>query len=265
MEEQLTFVNSRGLRLQGLLTMPESGHCLPLVISCHGFSSSKNSRTNTLLAPSLKEAGIACLRFDFTGHGDSEGDIGEITISRGVEDLKSVMSSVLTMTSIDPDRIGLFGSSFGGNVALWYVSLYGKARAIALKAPASDFASVLEKQAGPDGIWEWQRQEPLQAGGLADPTGEGFRSDYALYEDSKRFDTYELVKEIGCSVFITHGDHDEVVPMYQSILLARAIGGRARLEAIAGAGHTFENEGELERVISRSVQFLQQQLAAPRS
>jgi pimeloyl-ACP methyl ester carboxylesterase len=240
--------------------MPEQRAVAPLVISCHGFLSSKNSRTNNLLASGLQKAGIACLRFDFTGHGDSEGDVGAITVSRGVDDLKSAISSILNVASIDLDRIGLFGSSFGGNVALWYTSLYGKVRAVALKAPLSDFASVLEAQIGLEEVREWQIQGSLRVGSLTSLAGEGLRFDYTLYEDSKKHNTYELIRDIGCSVLISHGDRDEVVPLRQSLQLARAIGRTARLDVIAGAGHAFENEGELDGVIDNSVQFLRQQL-----
>ncbi len=260
MEVRLRFANSQGLKLAGLFRLP-SGVCRPpLVVACHGFLSSKDSLTNSLLADRLERLGIACLRFDFSGHGDSEGDVSEISLARGVDDLKSALESVIGQRVIDADRIGLFGSSFGGNVVLWHTAWDERIKAVALKAPVSDLAAVFEKQAGPDRIKEWRERGSAEIGDLSEPAGRIYRFNYSLYAGARAQDTYELAERIRCKVLIAHGDQDEVVPLEQSVRLAERIGPGARLAVIAGAGHTFANDGELERVIEQAAGHLGQEL-----
>jgi hypothetical protein len=261
MEERFfRFTNSNGLRLAGLLRLP-SGVCRPpLIVACHGFLSSKNSLTNNLLADRLERDGLACFRFDFSGHGDSEGDLSEISLARGVDDLKSALETVIGQRVIDEARIGLFGSSFGGNVVLWHIARDERIMAAALKAPVSDLAALLEKQAGSDRIREWRERGWAEIGDLAAPNSRTYRFDYTLYAGARALDTYELAARIRCPVLIIHGDQDEVVPLEQSVRLAERIGQGARLSVMAGAGHTFANEGELQGVIEQAAGHLGQGL-----
>ena len=92
MEEQILFTNSQGLRLAVILSRPMRRHKLPIVVTCHGFGSGKDSETNRRLVQRLNQLGIASLRFDFSGHNDSEGDIARVTVSQGVDDLRSAVT-----------------------------------------------------------------------------------------------------------------------------------------------------------------------------
>ena len=56
------------------------------------------------------------------------------------------------------ENLGLFGASFGGTVVLWYAYVHNKVKAIALKAPISDYAAVREMQLGKDGIEKWKKE-----------------------------------------------------------------------------------------------------------
>jgi alpha/beta superfamily hydrolase len=58
-----------------------------VIILCHGFTTSKDSSTNIELEQKLNSKNIATLRFDFFGHGESEGDFKNITISEAVDDI----------------------------------------------------------------------------------------------------------------------------------------------------------------------------------
>ncbi|MAH42743.1 alpha/beta hydrolase, partial [archaeon] len=70
MKKKLTFQNSKGDKLVGILS--DSGS-KTIVIMCHGFTSSKESGTYINLEKMLNEKGIATFRFDFYGHGESDG------------------------------------------------------------------------------------------------------------------------------------------------------------------------------------------------
>ncbi|MFQ5721848.1 MAG: serine aminopeptidase domain-containing protein, partial [Candidatus Aminicenantales bacterium] len=81
MKKKLFFKNSQGLKLCGILSNPTSQKDKLIVILCHGFLRSKEGRTYISLEEILNQAGISTFRFDFFGHGQSEGKFEEITSS----------------------------------------------------------------------------------------------------------------------------------------------------------------------------------------
>jgi pimeloyl-ACP methyl ester carboxylesterase len=253
MEESVFFTNSLGLRLSGILSRPVQTHKLPLVIMCHGFGSDKNNDLNQLLVQQLDQLSIASLRFDFMGHNDSEGDIAHVTVSQGVDDLRSTVQSLERYAWIDHSAVGLFGHSYGGDVVLRYAADYNQAKVIALLAPVSDYSRVKERKFGAQGIREWKTRgyAPEDANGSIVPLS------YEFYEDAKSHNTYELAQRINVDCLILHGGEDDVVPLKQSQALAEALGPRSQLHIINKAGHGFAGPGQMESVISETTRFFQ--------
>jgi dipeptidyl aminopeptidase/acylaminoacyl peptidase len=126
MNEHPMEILSDGLRIQGVLTMPESDSW-PLVILCHGFLSHKDSSKYRQLARTFAQESIATVRFDFRGCGESEGLLSESSISRRWRDLQRVIDESLHLDDFD-GRLGLLGSSLGGYLALLEVSRNSKVR-----------------------------------------------------------------------------------------------------------------------------------------
>ena len=87
MSEKLYFENSKGDKLVGVLSNPSDDLSVPIIILCHGHSSSKDSKTFTSIEERLNNSGIASFRFDFYGHGESEGYFGDCTISEAACDI----------------------------------------------------------------------------------------------------------------------------------------------------------------------------------
>jgi pimeloyl-ACP methyl ester carboxylesterase len=72
---------------------------------------------------------------DFTGHGDSEGSIGPDFINQQVADLGAALDWVATRKEIDSERIGVNGSSTGGNVAILRAATDPRIRVLVLRSP----------------------------------------------------------------------------------------------------------------------------------
>jgi alpha-beta hydrolase superfamily lysophospholipase len=90
--------------------------CHSRIIICHGFTGAKeNSGRLKIFAHKLNQMGIEVWAFDFTGHGQSEGDFSTVTLSRQISDLKHVMDYIC-----NPNDLPLFllGRSFGGSTIL---------------------------------------------------------------------------------------------------------------------------------------------------
>mgnify|MGYP000731207230 CR=1 FL=1 len=110
-EHKLTFQDAEGLNVVGILSNPTSSLEKPIIILAHGFSSSKESVTFTTLQNTLNKHKISTFRFDFFGHGESDGKFADVTISKAINNL---LHAITFLKEQGYTKIGLFGSSFGG-------------------------------------------------------------------------------------------------------------------------------------------------------
>ncbi len=122
MKEETVSFQSAGLRLHGVLGVPEGlrpSERRGAFLVLHGFGS--NSESQNVLQPTriLSEFGYVTLRFDMRGCGKSEGEFGRVICLEQVEDLGNALEFLAQHPAVDPDRIGAIGSSFGGAVAVY--------------------------------------------------------------------------------------------------------------------------------------------------
>lgn len=126
-------------RLACVLQQPElkGGQQYPVAIIMHGFGGNKESKLLTLIADSLQRRGIASVRFDFNGHGQSEGKFSDMTVPNEIEDAKAVYRYVSALPFAG--NIYLAGHSQGGVVAAMTAGELGaeKVKKVALLAPAA--------------------------------------------------------------------------------------------------------------------------------
>ena len=132
--EDLRFPGSTGATLSGVLHLPD-GDARGSILLAHCFTCSKDIQTMTRLARGLEEAGYAALRFDFTGLGDSEGDLAETTVAHSVRDLTAATTALLERGA---GPCGLLGHSLGGAAALLASRrLHSVRSVVTLNAPSS--------------------------------------------------------------------------------------------------------------------------------
>ena len=119
MKQEVIFY-SENCKITGDLYLPETtkqDEKLPVVILCHGFSGIRE----ILLPPYaefLAQNGFAALNFDYRGFGDSEGERGRLVPAEQVVDIRNAITFMETLPQVDPERIGLWGTSFGGANAI---------------------------------------------------------------------------------------------------------------------------------------------------
>lgn len=225
MKQKLTFYKKNGMRIQGLMYLPEkTGAKLPLVIFCHGFGS--NFRELMHHGEGFAESGICCLFFDFCGGGMeslSDGAMTEMTIRSECEDLLTVITYAKELDYVDSKRIFLQGESMGGLVsALAAAEHLEIIRALILWYPAfgipEDARSRLEKG-------------EYKVFGI--PLNETFDAE------AMNIDVYSEIAAYRRPVLIIHGTADNVVPIRYSERAASTYAD-ARLIAIPGAAHGFD-------------------------
>jgi uncharacterized protein len=113
-------LQSKSNKLFGIIHLPEMNIPAPAVLMLHGFGSNKigTHRRYVDMASRLAKVGIACFRFDFSGAGDSEGEIGNVTIDDLVEDALVATQFLQNHPCIDRKKLGILGSSLGGSLAI---------------------------------------------------------------------------------------------------------------------------------------------------
>jgi pimeloyl-ACP methyl ester carboxylesterase len=120
--EEVVSIPSAGLRLHGIVRVPDglkSGERRAAFMVLHGFGGNSESLNTMQPTRVLGEYGYVTLRFDMRGCGKSEGEFGRIICMDQVEDLGNALNFLAKHPAVDPDRIGVIGSSFGGAVAVY--------------------------------------------------------------------------------------------------------------------------------------------------
>ena len=204
-----------------------------LVVIGHGVTAHKDRPWLIALSEALSEAGIASLRFSFSGNGESQGQFRESTVTKEVEDLQSVLDTLEGWTLI------YAGHSMGGAVGV-------------LSAGADKRISALISLAGMVHIGDFMRNHfgrlrPGQDGMFDKPdcplTQEFLDDAFAL--DS----VLQHAKKISVPWLIVHGDADEIVPLQDSLDIQKAAGGRIELVELMG-DHRFT---EVEDAMTEAV------------
>ena len=138
--EKVMIPGANGL-LAATLEKPalKSGEKCPIVIICHGFGGNRDRGTTCTIGHQLPTENIASIRFDFNGHGESEGRFEDMTVPNEIEDAKCVYQYVSTLPFIDTKRIAILGASQGGVVASMTAGElgHGKLKAAVLLCPAA--------------------------------------------------------------------------------------------------------------------------------
>jgi peroxiredoxin/alpha/beta superfamily hydrolase len=140
---EAVFIDGDHGRLKAIIQKPElqQGEKCPMVIFCHGFSGRKDGPMFELIADTLQAHGIASIRFDFNGHGESEGEFKDMTVPNEIEDAKKVVEYVSDLRYVS--SLAIVGHSQGGVVAAMTAGQLSEElgepafKAVALMAPAA--------------------------------------------------------------------------------------------------------------------------------
>ena len=229
----------------------------PVVAIYHGFTSQKTEKHFVFvrLSRALADAGLASVRFDFSGSGESDGEFAGMTLGGEVAEAKAVLDYARALPFVDQSRVFLVGLSLGGAVAsIVGGEEPGKARAIVLWAPAGNMPDLIAARETKEGREALARNGYLDLGGL--PLGREFFRDLAAT------DIYRRAAPFPGRVLLIHGDADESVPLAASQRYREIYGPRAELRVIPGAGHTFDRADWRDEIIRRTVEFLREESTA---
>jgi len=136
-ERRVVVLENCGEKIFGVLHLPAVVARAPVVLICHGLAGHKTGKFRVYvdLATQLAKLGIATMRFDYRGCGDSEGLFYDITPEGHYSDALICLDYLKNHPRIDNSRIGIYGRSFGGTVAVKAANEDGSIKAMSLWCP----------------------------------------------------------------------------------------------------------------------------------
>jgi len=234
-QESVAFPSPAGM-LAGVIHHPrhDSRGC---IINSHGLLSNKDSDKFIALGERFAEEGFIVLRFDFSGCGESEGNIADTTVTGRKEDLLKALAFMQGRLSGSTQPIGLLGSSMGGFVSLLVASCREEIQAVAAWATPFSFEELREAIT-------------LSSGGIIKER---------FFKDARLYSAAELVPGVR-NLLIIHGDSDETVPLNHAHRLYEVAPEPRQMEIISGADHSITGPKHREKAIALSLGWFKNHL-----
>jgi len=227
----------------------------PGLVWLGGFKSDMKGTKAEALDRWAEKEGRACLRFDYSGHGESGGSFTDGTIGRWLEESLAVYLRFANGPQV------LIGSSMGGWLALLLARALSQRSGVApiagmvLIAPAVDFTEELMWKQFPDAI----KREIEQTGLWMRPSAYGeepYPITRTLIEDGRKHLLLGGLIETGCPVHILQGVEDPDVPWRHAVeLVSRFSRDDVVLTLIKDGDHRLSRPEDIERLIAAVKEF----------
>jgi putative redox protein len=238
--ETVSIPTPGGHALSGSLELPE-GAVRGAALYAHCFTCTKQSRAAVAIARALAAHGFACLRFDFTGLGESGGEFGEAGFEQDVAD---VAAAAKVLGERYPGPMLLVGHSLGGAAVLDAVDNIGEERiaAVATIGAPADVPHVLGNIKGDLAAIERDGAGPVTIGGRP------FNLESEFLERTRCADLLGAVRKLRVPLMICHSPTDDVVGVENASLLFEAAKHPKSFLSLGRADHLLTDSADAEYV-----------------
>ncbi|HEY7576883.1 MAG TPA: alpha/beta hydrolase [Acetobacteraceae bacterium] len=284
---------SEGVRLAGDLFVPDglrSGERRAGIVLCHGYTGVRNLYLPDI-ARVLCEAGYVVLTFDYKGWGDSDGPRSRLAPYSRVIDAQAALTWLGVQEIVDPDRLGIYGTSYGGATVVWVAAVDPRVKCVVSVVGVGDgrrwmrsvrrpdeYHDLLERSAedrirrvmeGQSALVERtdilvpdRQSAELAAAARRGNPGAVSQIPLEFVDDTLGFNAEWVVDRIAPRpvLFVTT-DNDRLVPPEESEAMFRRAGEPKRLVVLRGFGHYEVYTGEAFReVMAETVAWFRQYL-----
>ena len=155
MEEKIRYFSGPGYSLSAVISIPDvrdASEPCPGIILCQGYAGLKEALMPSVAAR-LTAEGYATLRFDYRGFGESEGPRHRLIPLEQIEDIRNGLTCLGVRDEVDPDRLAIWGTSFGGAHATYAAAVDDRVRCIVSVVGVGDgerWLRCLRRE------WEWR-------------------------------------------------------------------------------------------------------------
>ena len=229
------YIIDDGIKLDATIDMPQGNpkKC-PLVIRIHGFTGNKEEEHLTAVSRMLNGIGLATLRVDMYGHGQSEGQFRDHTLFKWMNNAMAVIDYALTLDFVTD--LYLCGHSQGGLTVILAAALkHDKIKGLIPMSPATMIPDCARKgdllgiKFDPDNL-------PDEVPTYDEEKNLTLRSNYVRVAQTIHVE--EAIDRYKGPVLLVHGDADETVPVQCSIDAAKQYN-NAELVVIPGDDHCY--------------------------
>jgi len=231
--QKLYFKNPDGKRLAARLDLPLDEKPTAFAVFAHCFTCTKNFNAVVNINRALAQHGIAVLRFDFTGLGESEGDFSETSFSTNVADL--IAAAHFLEDAYEPPRL-LIGHSLGGAAVIQAAQGIPSAEAVATIAAPADLKGLLSSIDGPP-------LEELEKDGETkiNISGRDFKIKTQFLNDLKQDNMAEAIGALRRPLLIFHSPTDRIVSIDQAAKIFTAARHPKSFISLDKADHLLSN------------------------
>ncbi|MCC8161113.1 MAG: alpha/beta fold hydrolase, partial [Oscillospiraceae bacterium] len=243
-----------GLTLKGDVLRPEGGGKCPAVIIFHGLMSDRgNPRRNMFvdIADAAVGKGMAVFKFDFDGHGESDGSFSDMNVFSEILDAAKIIDYVRGLDWVS--EINIVGHSqgavVGGMIAGYYREYVSR---LVMLAPAATLKDDALK--GSCFSIEYDSYNVPEHITMKNDNNETFEIGNLYFRIAKTLPIYETTSLFKGKTLIIHGSEDDAVGVIGSKRYAEAMD-NVRLEIIEGENHGL-CKFSLDNVVKEVAEFL---------
>ncbi|HYA40662.1 MAG TPA: alpha/beta fold hydrolase, partial [Syntrophobacteraceae bacterium] len=200
--QKLHFRNPDGKQLAARLDLPLDEKPTAFAVFAHCFTCTKNFNAVVNINRALAMHGIAVLRFDFTGLGESEGDFSETNFSTNVADL--VSAAEFLKDAYEAPSL-LIGHSLGGAAVIQAARRIRSVEAVSTIAAPSELMGLLRFVVGPLENLEKDVETTINI------SGNSFKIKKQFFEDLRQENMQEAIGALGKPLLIFHSPMDRIV------------------------------------------------------
>lgn len=231
---KVRFSNGRGVVLAGSLDLPRESAPRAYAVFAHCFTCNRNYKFIRHVSRALAQRGLAVLRLDFTGLGESEGRFEDTNFGTNVDDVLAA-ARFLEMEYGAPPRL-LIGHSLGGTAVLAAAPRLDPVRAVAtINAPSAP-AHVLDRLGEIDAWIAGRGQAEVEIGGLR------YRITPQLVADLRGARVEAAIGALGAALLVLHATHDQTADIGHAERIFAAARHPKSLAALPGADHLLSRE-----------------------
>lgn len=236
-----TTIESRGVDIPVTFVRPGSVmESVPLVVLVHGHGGTRDeSGAFRRMADELRKKGIASIRMDFPGCGESSEPFTENNLTNMLADIRAARAFAAEHQRIDPMRIGILGYSMGGRLAMLATAqdLYSS---VVLWAPvALNGSASVQDYVGGQEAYERLEAEARESGSAIFETPYGAAQDIGLqwFTDLSESQPLSVIELYEGALLVLYGNRDETIgPRHSRQVIASAVRSRPKLEYVVDAG-----------------------------
>lgn len=247
-------VKRDGLTLRGTLLKPEGADKCPVAVIFHGIMSNRgNKKANmfSFIADALLKKGIASVRFDFNGHGESDGDFSDMNVYADILDAGKILDYVRNLDFVTD--IYVVGHSMGGLVGGMISGYYREyVKKLVMLAPAATMKDDAIKGSC-FGI-EYDKRNIPETIEMFNNEKESFLLGHMLFRTAKTLPIYETTSMFEGKTLIIHGSDDDAAGVIGSKRYAEAMD-NVTLHIIDGETHGLDTIS-LDSVVNEVADFL---------